>query len=348
MRIQQVAIGTIAVGERTRKKMGDMDSLKASMTRLGLLHPIVVDGNINLIAGARRLQAAREMGWDTIAANVANNLDEAILALEAERDENGCRESFTPSEIADLAKRLRAIEEPKAAERQKAAGGGHGNQYSTKKLESGGVSESDTPPKPRKPQRVDAKIAASRGIGKGKLRQIEEVAAAAESEPEKFGDLPEKMDTVSVNAAHKELKARKAAVVDAWDIPIQPHAEEAFKAVPDFNELIQLIRKSQQTFNRVANLHGGKFLTLPFVSSFRRGKKGEDGEHADRFVMPELEAALQKVKNAIPAHTVCPWNYVEAPHPEDCKTCHGLNWTTPLSKNAEVAKDKVQEAFKNV
>jgi ParB family chromosome partitioning protein len=43
--------------------VGDVRSLVASIDKLGLLHPIVVDGNGRLISGARRLAAVRSLGW---------------------------------------------------------------------------------------------------------------------------------------------------------------------------------------------------------------------------------------------------------------------------------------------
>jgi ParB family chromosome partitioning protein len=47
----------IRVGERHRKDMGDIAGLAASMAELGLLHPIVVRPDGQLIAGERRLRA---------------------------------------------------------------------------------------------------------------------------------------------------------------------------------------------------------------------------------------------------------------------------------------------------
>src|SRR6202021_1743282 len=73
-----------------------------------------------------------------------------------------------------------------------------------------------------------------------------------------------------------ELKPPPAT--DAWGIQIQPHAEEAFAAVPQFKELISALQHAQKLFNAVANLPGGKFLTLPDVASYRRGKKDESGD----------------------------------------------------------------------
>ncbi len=131
----------------------------------------------------------------------------------------------------------------------------------------------------------------------------------------------------------EEAKPLEFTLVDGWDIPIQPHAQAAFADVPKFTELLKAIRHAEMLFNQLANSEGGKFLTLPDVSSYRRGSKGEDGEHADRFVHPGLERAKKQIKAAIPTYTVCPYNYVDAPHPDPCNTCRGLNWTPELGKS---------------
>ncbi len=189
---------------------------------------------------------------------------------------------------------------------------------------------------------------AAKVVGASK-RSTQRAAKVKEVGGEKLAD-EVRQGRKTVAAAEREVKAKASqpaqvseqpAPVDSWGVPIQPHAEAAFAAVPKFQELIAAVRKVQQLFSEVAELEGGKFLTKPFVAECRRGKKGEP----DRFISTDLDTALTKIKNAVPTHTVCPWNYVEAGHPEDCKTCHGLNWTTPLSKNAEVAKPKVQEVF---
>ncbi len=130
--------------------------------------------------------------------------------------------------------------------------------------------------------------------------------------------------------APRPAKVVPPPALDAWGIPVQPHAAEAFAAVPKFAELVRAIDHARRLFDEVANLAGGRFLTLPDVSSYRRGAKLDGGEYADRFVHPGLEQARKQVANARPAHTVCPWHYVEAAHPADCRTCLNHNWTPAL------------------
>jgi ParB-like chromosome segregation protein Spo0J len=50
-----MAIADIKVGKRHRRDLGDIAALAESIKAVGLLHPIVVQPDGKLIAGARRL-----------------------------------------------------------------------------------------------------------------------------------------------------------------------------------------------------------------------------------------------------------------------------------------------------
>src|SRR6516162_8097907 len=58
-----IPIDSIRVGPRHRRDMGDIAGLAASIAELGLLHPVVIRPDGFLIAGERRLRAARKLGW---------------------------------------------------------------------------------------------------------------------------------------------------------------------------------------------------------------------------------------------------------------------------------------------
>lgn len=70
-----VLIEQINIGNRFRKDMGDIDALAKSITELGLLQPIVISENYQLIAGERRLQACKSLGWSEIPATIVNLQD---------------------------------------------------------------------------------------------------------------------------------------------------------------------------------------------------------------------------------------------------------------------------------
>ena len=92
---------------RIRKDLGDLDTLKESMKNFGLLQPIIIDSNFNLIAGMRRLTAARSLGWKEIEVQQFNVVGKSNL-LQIEADENTTRLDFTWQEkerIKSLTKR---------------------------------------------------------------------------------------------------------------------------------------------------------------------------------------------------------------------------------------------------
>jgi DNA modification methylase len=108
----KVKIADIKVKERFRGDYGDIESLATSMNRYGLLHPIVVDKELNLIAGERRLKAAIELGWEEIEVKYLDDVDE-LTKKEIELEENIRRKDFAwPEEIkakAELDRIKRAI-----------------------------------------------------------------------------------------------------------------------------------------------------------------------------------------------------------------------------------------------
>ncbi len=94
----RVKISDIHVGNRIRKNPGDLTTLKDSMRRLGLLQPILIDPENNLIAGYRRLESAKELGWESIEARLVDVTDKKDRLI-IESDENTTRRDFTPEEL---------------------------------------------------------------------------------------------------------------------------------------------------------------------------------------------------------------------------------------------------------
>jgi ParB family chromosome partitioning protein len=68
--ITTMPIASIKIGERIRKDMGDIDALAESIADLGLLNPITVAPDGKLLAGERRLEACKKLGWDTVPVTV--------------------------------------------------------------------------------------------------------------------------------------------------------------------------------------------------------------------------------------------------------------------------------------
>ena len=67
-------IADIIIGSRHRLDLGDLPALAASIVDVGLLQPPAISPNGNLIAGMRRLQAVKHLGWDSIPVHIVKAL----------------------------------------------------------------------------------------------------------------------------------------------------------------------------------------------------------------------------------------------------------------------------------
>ena len=106
-----VQIKDIKIRKRVRKDLGNLEDLKDSLRTYGLLNPITINRRYELIAGERRLQAATQLGWTNIQANIVDNLTD-IEQLEMELEENNQRKEFTDDELLEGYKRLEKLRNP--------------------------------------------------------------------------------------------------------------------------------------------------------------------------------------------------------------------------------------------
>jgi len=195
--MDSLPVGKVIVGERCRRDLGDVDALARSIADIGLLHPIVITPERRLVAGERRLEAAKSLGWKTVPVAVVGNLLEAEKLLRAERDENTCRKDLAPTEVAVVDERLRPFAEAEAAAR-KAATQGRPRKTARKLHTVSG------------PRRSAAVVASAVGVSARTLEKIRAVTAAAKASPETFSDLPAEMDrTGKVDKAYGELRKRQ-------------------------------------------------------------------------------------------------------------------------------------------
>src|SRR5712691_10088871 len=107
-------IDQIQVGYRYRKDLGDLRALAQSIEEVGLLHPVVVTPEGRLIAGQRRLEACRLLGWSAIPVTVVD----LYQAARGEAHENLVRKDLLPSEIVALKRAIEPLERREARQRQ--------------------------------------------------------------------------------------------------------------------------------------------------------------------------------------------------------------------------------------
>ena len=106
-----VPIEKIKVKKRIRKDLGDIAGLADSMKRYGQISPILITKKNDLIAGGRRLEAARSLGWTNINAVIAEIPDE-LSKLEYELEENIQRRDFSQAEIQEAFQKIERLQSP--------------------------------------------------------------------------------------------------------------------------------------------------------------------------------------------------------------------------------------------
>lgn len=150
-------LSSIVVGERHRRDLGDLEPLMDSLRRVGLLQPVTITPDGLLICGLRRLEAARQLGWDTLRVWVRSGLSDDLTRLLAERDDNLTHKPLSSIEAARLYRELLVLVKEDAAWRQRStqfhkADGGTGTGEAS---EDSGAADSAGPEAKRHPHATD-------------------------------------------------------------------------------------------------------------------------------------------------------------------------------------------------
>ena len=107
-----VKISDIKVKKRVRQDLGDLENLKDSLKTYGLLNPITLNADMELVAGQRRLEAAKGIGWETINAVILDRSVPKVQQLELELEENNQRKDFSDEELMAGYERLGKLRNP--------------------------------------------------------------------------------------------------------------------------------------------------------------------------------------------------------------------------------------------
>ena len=203
----------IKTGRRIRKDVGDIPALADSIAAVGLLHPVVITYDFQLVAGYRRIQACKHLKWFDIPCTQTADLDDTLKQLQAERDENEHRKALTPSEAVALGKKLEELERPKAAERKREgqSRGGKTTKQVAGKLpptkETKNKKGAGKLPAPKNKGETRDKVAQAVGMSGRTYDKSKQVVEAAEEDPETYGPVADEMDaTGKVDPAYRKIK----------------------------------------------------------------------------------------------------------------------------------------------
>lgn len=230
--VEQIRVDAVVVEDRARVEFRNIDSLAGSIETLGLLHPIVVTPDLRLIAGGRRLEAVKALGWARVPATIADNLTNAAALLRAESDENAEREPLTPSEASALARRIEEALKPLAEARMK-AGKAPGEESAQGRV--------------GKTRDIAAKVAGLSHDTIRKVRHIEEVVES-ESTPEPVREVAEAAlktmnETGNVHSAFRAVKEAEESVIEVT--PAAVAISEALKNDPELQDRSYMLNFSK-------------------------------------------------------------------------------------------------------
>ena len=112
----QVRIDSVVVRKRIRSDLGDLESMMESLRRHGQLSPILINRRRELIAGHRRLESARRLGWTSVHAVMVEEANDRSM-LELEIEENVQRSQLNEDELAAALLRLERLRQPGCLQR---------------------------------------------------------------------------------------------------------------------------------------------------------------------------------------------------------------------------------------
>lgn len=280
------AIADIKKGERFRKELGDLAPLMASIEEVGILQPIVITAEGKLIAGARRLEAAKRLGWDEVPVWVADNVINTAKELIAERDENTCRLDMKPSEAARLGIAIEAVDEERRRKNKI-------HNLSLSRRHQGKEADKSQLPSPddyRPLGRALETVAPAVGMSPGTYNRAKVVVKAAED--------PEAPEPVreAARAAIKEMD-RTGKVSPSWQ-----RVRDAKMAQPPPGELANWDKTSNRYKEKVAKIIKGAWNSLNRLDVAAPGLAAVDMEVlVENLSAAELEDMDHMAANAVTA-----------------------------------------------
>ncbi len=108
----KVRIDEIKITDRIRQELHDLSDLKTSIRQVGLLNPIIINEEYELLSGFRRLNACRQLDWKEIDAIIIETGDNELKKLEVEYHENLGRKELSEADIQVYEKKRQVLLNP--------------------------------------------------------------------------------------------------------------------------------------------------------------------------------------------------------------------------------------------
>ncbi len=97
----KIKISDIKIKKRLRRDPGDLSDLVNSIHKNGLFNPVLINDKNELLAGYRRIQSVKLLGWTEIEYNRINAKSK-LDKFNVEVDENTARKDFSYEELIHI------------------------------------------------------------------------------------------------------------------------------------------------------------------------------------------------------------------------------------------------------
>lgn len=237
----------------------DVTTLKKSVENVGLIHPVTINEDDELLAGARRFQAVRELGWDEIPVHVVDqdtliqeliSIDENLVRaplgkLEVERLLNRGREIFetlnpTASKVDLSAEDLSPEEKQQLKEKED----NESDSFTAVTSEKLGLSKSVIKGAIKRDALASEAVKQARGQGELNATTTNEIIRLDKKAQEKILPL----------VANKTAKETRRIVAAAKKGGIQAAIEESEKTAPlprEYQQMISPLRRVSKSITRI-------------------------------------------------------------------------------------------------
>ena len=237
----------------------DVTSLKNSIENVGLIHPVTVNQDDELLAGARRFQAVRDLGWDEIPVQVVERdvLVQELISI----DENLVRAPLKKLELERLLNRGREIYEtlnptasrvdlsaedlsPEEKEAQKEREEAEEDSFAAVTSEKLGLSKSVIKGAIKRDALASDAVKQARGQGELNATTTNEIIRLDKETQEKILPL----------VANKTSKETRRIVAAAKKDGLAAAIEESEKAVPlprEYRQMLSPLRRVSKSITRI-------------------------------------------------------------------------------------------------
>ncbi len=259
MNISTRKISDIKLNSEYLRVQTDVESLKKSLDSVGLIHPVTINGDNELLAGARRFQAATELEWDEIAVHVVDRdrLVQELISI----DENLVRTPLNSMQLEKCLNRGREIYEElnpefnkvdlspvelKGEEKQaqKAREEEDEDSFAAITAEKTGLSKSVIKGAIKRDALASDAVKEARGTGNLNATQTNEIIKLEKETQEKVLPLIE-------DKTVKEVRKIVSAAIDGGYDAALAASEDIVPMPREYGEILSPVRRVNKTITRI-------------------------------------------------------------------------------------------------